>query len=252
MNPDLVSVVTLGASPFIGSTLSVLVSRLPEREQVVWGRSRCDLCGHFLTVRDLVPVISFLALRGRCRHCGASIARHHIILELGAIAIALWAVLEFNGALVPITACLGWALLALAAMDYRRFFLSDYLTLPLVLGGLAVHGTLETGDLLGSALGAGIGFGAIWAVGLVFKRVRGVEGIGMGDAKLLAAAGAWTTWMGLGGVLLIAVVVTALHALLLSIKTGALDWRVAVPFGPGLCLGLWLTWIYGPLTLQWT
>lgn len=241
---------TLSAAPFMGSLASVLVTRLPEGEQVVFGRSRCDICRNTLGVLDVIPLVSYVVLRGRCRFCAGKISPVHPVLEIGAIVVAIWAAATFDSALLVVSALLGWALLALAAMDYRRYFLSDYLTLPLIPAGIGVNAWMPGGDPAGAAFGAALGFGLILAVALAFEKYRGMPGIGMGDAKLFAAAGAWVAWTGLGSVLLIAVAVAAILAILLRRRPGELNWRMAVPFGPGLCLGFWLTWAHGPLTLS--
>ena len=114
-------------APFIGSFLGVVVTRLHEPEGIVFGRSRCPECGTQLRPLDLVPLLSWLVLRGRCRYCGKPISLFHPSIELAALAIALWAAAVVSGPLLWLSCLLGWTLLALAAADFRYFLLPDFL-----------------------------------------------------------------------------------------------------------------------------
>jgi leader peptidase (prepilin peptidase)/N-methyltransferase len=152
------------AAPFIGSFLGVLIRRLPAGRDVAWSRSCCDTCGHALAPIDLIPVLSFVALGGRCRSCDAPIARMHLAVELAAMLVPLSALAA--GWLDPPalwTACaLGWVLLALAWIDAISFLLPDVLTLPLLVAGLA-QCWWRTPDLLADhALAAVVAWSALW------------------------------------------------------------------------------------------
>lgn len=234
------------AAPFIGSFLGVLVTRLPEDRPVVAGRSACDHCGHRLGPADLVPIASWLALRGRCRHCGAKIATLPLLIELGALLVALWAASVSAGWALWAGCVLGWVLLALAAIDIRDGILPDVLTLPLTVLGLVATDFLAPWQMGDSALGAAAGFAIFALIRFLYRRLRGREGLGLGDAKLLAAAGAWVTWDGLPSVVLIAAGVGLVFAL--AQRGKQLTLHQQIPFGPALCLGIWLVWLYGPIT----
>ena len=237
------------ASPFIGSFLGVVVMRLPAGRPVTGGRSVCDHCGRRLGPLDLVPIASWLALQGRCRHCGAKISVLPLVLELGALLVALWAASVSDGLALWAGSVLGWTLLALAAIDFRDGILPDALTLPLIVAGLAATYFLTPWQLLDGVIGAVAGFAIFVLIRWLYRRLRGREGLGLGDAKLLAAAGAWVGWNGLPGVVLIAAAAGLAIALIMSWRGGEqlkLDQRI--PFGPALCLGTWLVWLYGPIT----
>jgi leader peptidase (prepilin peptidase)/N-methyltransferase len=237
------------ASPFIGSFLGVLVMRLPEGRPVAGGRSVCDHCGHTLGPLDLVPIASWVALRGRCRHCGAKITVLPLVIELGALLVALWAVSASDGWALWAGCVLGWILLTLAAIDFRDGILPDALTLPLILAGLAATYFLSPWQLLDSAIGAVAGFVIFALIRWLYRRLRGREGLGLGDAKLLAAAGAWVTWDGLPSVVLIGAAAGLAIALVMSRRGGEqVSLNQRIPFGPALCLGTWLVWLYGPIT----
>jgi leader peptidase (prepilin peptidase)/N-methyltransferase len=240
----LCSVMPLLLAPAIGSFAALLASRLPRGEAVLLGRSRCDACGTPLRVMDLLPLLSWLVLRGRCRSCGASIGSVPILAEAGALAAAAWAVMVLPPDLVWPGCGLAWLLLALALADARHMMLPDPLVLALGALGI-VLATLRAGALPADALlGASLGYAMLATALLGYRHLRGRAGLGWGDAKLLAAGGAWVGWQGLPSVLLVATLATLAVA-----AWRGLDGARAIPFGPGLALGIWLVWLYGPLGL---
>jgi leader peptidase (prepilin peptidase)/N-methyltransferase len=236
-------------APFVGSFIGVLITRLPVGARVVLARSSCPSCDHALGLRDLVPLLSWAFLRGRCRHCGAAIGAFYPTIELAAVFIAAWAALVLPGALVFAGCLLGWTLLALGVIDWRHEILPDSLTLPLIAAGLGVAYWLDPATLRDHAIGAVAGFGAFFIIRLAYRRVRGREGLGMGDAKLLAAGGAWVSWPGLPGIVLWAAVAGLAVALIRACIGGRVTAADRIPFGPYLCGGIWLVWLYGPLIL---
>ncbi len=173
------------------------------------------------------------------------------LLALAALGVALWAAGETAGTVLWASCGLGWTLLALAEADRRAMLLPDALTLPLVAAGLGVAWGLFPDRLLDHAIGAIVGYGALAGIAWLYARTRGREGLGLGDAKLLAAAGAWLGWQALAGV----VVVGAAAALAVTVARGVLRGHLggtdAIAFGPFLALGLWLSWLYGPVTFAW-
>ena len=236
------------AAPFIGSFLGVLVVRLPNGEPVLWSRSACGECGHRLGARDLVPLASWLALRGHCRYCGARIGWLEPGIELGAIAVAVWAATVAEGWMLWASCALGWVVLALALIDWRDGILPDVLTLPLLALGLIVVYFSDPPAMLDSIAGAAAGFLLFAGIRWLYQKLRGREGLGLGDAKLLAAAGAWVGWEGLPSLVLIAAALGLGSALLLAWRGGQrLSGDLSLSFGPALCAGLWLVWLYGPV-----
>ena len=241
-------------APFIGSFLGVLIVRLPQDESVVWSRSRCPHCRRRLNPADLVPVMSWLATRGRCRYCSARLSLFYPGIEIAATAVALWAAaIVPAGGMLWATCVLGWTLLTLAMLDWQHLILPDCLTLPLLALGLLIAG-LRDGALADHVIAAAAGMAFFLLVACIYRRVRGREGLGAGDAKLLGAAGAWVSWTGLPGVVLWAAT-TALCAMLakMALAKMALGTKVSateqIPFGTYLCLGTWLVWLYGPVLM---
>ena len=231
-------------SPFIGSFLGVLIQRLPDGGDVVAARSHCNTCQRTLGPADLIPLVSYLATRGRCRHCGAPIGRFHLLVEFAALAIAIWAAGIDEGVRLWADCVLGWTLLALGWIDARHMVLPDILTLPLVLAGLGFAWFLEPERIVDHAAGAAIGWLLFWAISRLYRWLRGRDGLGEGDAKLLAASGAWVTWSGLGPVMLIAALAGLAQALFVRLRGGEATAATAIPFGPPLALATWLVWLY--------
>ena len=231
-------------SPFVGSFLGVLIGRFPTGQGVVAGRSRCGGCGRALGPAELAPVLSYLALRGRCRGCGGRIGIFHLAIELAAIFVALWAASVDEGARLWADCMLGWALLALGWIDARHMVLPDVITLPLILAGLGFALVVDSGQIVDHAAGAAIGWMIFWSVARIYRSLRGRDGLGQGDAKLLAAGGAWVTWSGLGPVMLLAALIGLAMALIIRLRGGLPTAATAIPFGPPLALAIWVVWLY--------
>jgi len=244
MDPALPAV--LLAAPCVGSFLGTLVLRLPAGERVLLARSACPDCGHRLGAFELVPLLSWLLQRGRCRHCGAPIPRFYPAMELAALGVAAWAGTQAAGVALLASCMLGWTLLALAVTDRREFLLPDALTLPLLALGLAATAWLDPASLADHALGAALGWLGFAALAQAYRMLRGREGLGAGDAKLLAAGGAWIGWAGLPAAVLAASLLGLGEALARRLRHGAGAEAAPIAFGAWLALGIWLVWLYGP------
>ena len=238
-------------APIAGSFLGVLVMRLPEGRPVALARSACDSCGAPLAARDLVPLLSYVALRGRCRSCRAPIGSAHPAIELAALLIAgsvlCAAAVRAAGDAVPPawlwSGCiLGWGALTLGWIDWRCFRLPDLLTLPLLLLGLGACAVLDPAALANHAAAAALGYFAFRALSWSYRRLRGRDGLGAGDAKLLAAGGAWLGLESLPVLVLLGALATIALALLRC--RGRLDAASPIPFGPGLAASLWGLWLW--------
>lgn len=192
----------LGA--IVGSFIATLCIRWPRHEQAVGGRSRCDGCGRPLGPAELVPVVSGLLARGQCRSCGARIDPLHLKVELAAAAIGGAALAIAPDAQGAALALFCWLLLPSFLLDARHHWLPDRLTVAIAIVGLPAGGYLSDLPLLHRLIGATAGFCVLALLGAGYRRVRGHEGIGAGDAKLLGAIGLWTGWASLPAILLTA------------------------------------------------
>jgi leader peptidase (prepilin peptidase)/N-methyltransferase len=171
----------------------------------------------------------------------------------GAFATSVifaWAWLAAPWAPILVTSLvLGWSLECLAAIDLMTFRLPDAFTLPLILAGLGVAILLPGRPLADHVIGALVGWGLLALLAWTYRRVRGRDGLGAGDAKLLAAAGAWLGWAALPSVILIACAATFVWVGVGALARGpdALSARMA--FGAPLCLAIWIVWLCGPLAV---
>lgn len=234
----------------IGSFIAAVTVRMPRDEDVVFVPSHCMSCGEPLKPWQLVPVFSWLVQRGRCAMCEAAVSPRYVLIECGAGAIGVWAALsgaDTGWPVIAATAILGWQLLLIALIDAENFWLPDELTLPLIATGLIAGALLTQGWPIQQLIGASVGFVLLWALAALYKRVRGRDGLGGGDPILFAGAGAWVGWMGLPTVLLWACAVGISVVLTLLITRRSVSATDRLPFGTFLAVGIWLTWLWGPL-----
>jgi leader peptidase (prepilin peptidase) / N-methyltransferase len=238
-------------APFIGSFLGVLIRRWPQGRSVVSGRSCCDHCGATLGPRDLVPLVSWLLSRGRCRHCGTPTGEFYPLVELAALSVAVWAGTLDAGAALWLDCLLGWGLLTLAWIDAEHLLLPDILTLPLILIGLGAAWYLSWPPLVDAAAGTAVGYLSFQLLAFAYRRLRGRDGLGGGDAKLLAVAGAWLGWQALGDVVLGAALAGILWYFVTRSPARINDSKgegpAELPFGPALAAAIWLIRLYRPL-----
>jgi leader peptidase (prepilin peptidase)/N-methyltransferase len=231
-------------APIIGSWLGVLVRRWPQGRPVALARSACEHCQHVLGPADMVPLASYLWLKGRCRYCGAPIGRFHPAIELAALTVAVAVVCtDGSGAGAWVDAGLGWTLLAAAWIDAEHFRLPDVLTLPLVLAGLLVTWLQQPAALYNHAAAAAAGYLGFRLVSAAYRALRHRQGLGQGDAKLLAAAGAWLGLAALPYVVFGAALAGIIFALLTA--RGRLHATQRVAFGPALALAFFLLRLLG-------
>jgi leader peptidase (prepilin peptidase) / N-methyltransferase len=218
---------------------------LPERYNLWLPRSACPHCGHVLRAWENIPVFSYLVLRGRCSQCNARVSFRYPLLELASAAFALGALVTF-GATGTALAAFGLCatLLAMSAIDIDTHLLPDSMTLPLLWAGLIVNFNAVFASLHDAVIGAIAGYLALWCVHWLFKLVRGVEGMGYGDFKLLAALGAWLGWAALPQIILISAVTGAVVGLAATL-IGRMRFEEPLPFGPFLAAGGAITLFLG-------
>lgn len=237
-----------------GSFLNVVIHRGP----AVWNlvdddsrrgdfsrpRSYCPACGEQLRAYHLVPLLSYLALRGKCAACASPIPARYPLVELLAAAAGVLAV-AIAGAPGPAAAAalFFWILLALAVIDLETGYLPDALTLPLLVLGLAVNSIGLLTPLLDAAIGAVAGYGAFRLIAFIFEKARGIEGLGGGDAKLLAALGAWLGWQTLAPLVFIAALLALTGVGLTALRGQRPSRETPLPFGPALAASGALTLI---------
>lgn len=232
------------AGAIVGSFVGAALERMPAGRSVVTGRSRCDGCGKTLRPVELVPVLSWLVQRGRCRACDAPIGGWQLACELGgaAIAVVAWGWAGERQALAAML--LGWQLMLLALLDLRHMWLPRVLTIVLALTGLGVACARwwsgEGAAALAVAVGGGaLGYGLLALVAAGYRRVRGREGIGGGDAPLLGAIGLWVGPVGVVEVLLGASIAGLAAAAAMAAGGRRLAADTALPLGTCLAVAAW-------------
>lgn len=223
-----------------------------ERFTLATPRSACPHCKTPIKPMHNIPVLSWLALRGRCAACRAPISVRYPAVELTTGLLSAWAAWHFGfGPAACCAVTVTWALIALTGIDIDHQLLPDSITLPLLWAGLLA--AVAIGPQVGAALpvspkdaiiGAAAGYLSLWAVFHAFKLLTGKEGMGYGDFKLFAAVGAWMGWKILPLVILLAAATGACLGLLMIVFRGR-DRAAPMPFGPYLAAAGWLAMLYG-------
>ncbi len=243
----------------VGSFLNVVIHRLPkmmEREwhanclelqgkevpeqtkyNIVTPRSACPKCGHQISALENIPVISYLFLGGKCKGCKTKISLRYPLIEALTGALIGLAAYQFGYTYAALFAFVFiFALITLTFIDYDTQLLPDDITLPLLWLGLLFNINSGFADLKSAVIGAMLGYLILWSVYWLFKLIRGKEGMGYGDFKLLGAIGAWFGWQLLPAVILLSSVAGALIGVGLMLFKGKGS-NSAIPFGPFLALG---------------
>lgn len=235
--------ILIGIAPITGSFLGMLYHRIPAGRKIRLDRSACDDCGHVLNVIDLLPVVTWLASRGRCRHCGVAISAFYPAIEIAALVVVLWAWTVFSGWQLWTTSILGWNLMTIILINRTHNTLpaANILVWPLLGLGLATAWFAAPENIFDYLVGAGGGF----FIGRSFDRsdekLGSHLGLGGEAAALLALSGAWLSWRGLVDMTIFLLVLTTAASV---IKT--YHGRAVIPGGACVAVVLWLEWLYGP------
>jgi leader peptidase (prepilin peptidase)/N-methyltransferase len=210
VNPVMIGVMVFLFGSMVGSFLNVVIARLPQGRSIVAPRSQCPSCGQLIHWYDNIPLLSFVILSRRCRNCRALISWRYPLVELitGLVALALWWRFGLTWDLgVHFLFCA--ALVAIVFIDIDHLIIPNEISLPGIVIGFACS-FRQDGFWQESLIGLGVGGGTLLLVAISFKLIRRMEGMGMGDVKLLAMLGAWLGWRSILFVLLFASVQTLL------------------------------------------
>ena len=243
----------IGAGAFgaiIGSFLNVCVHRLPREQSVAWPPSACPNCGHMLAWYENIPVLSYLALRARCRKCRAAISIRYPMIEALTSAMFVLGLWHYGpGVLLVQRLLFGCILIVLFAIDLEHHLLPNVITLPAIVIGFIFSFFTEPG-WVSSLIGIAIGGGLLFAVAEAYFRIRGEEGLGMGDVKMLAMIGAFLGWK----LTIVTLMMASFAGTIVGIgviASGRGGMKFALPFGTFLALGAVLAASIGPGLLQW-
>ena len=240
----------------VGSFLNVCILRMPKDESIVFPASHCTSCSRPIAWFDNIPILSFLVLGAKCRHCRTKISWQYPIIEI-ATAV-LFVVFYRTFGLTPkgfLYLYLSLVLLVQSVIDMRYRIIPDLLTLPAIVIGLAVsaffpeiHGqSSHLAGFLKSLIGIFIGGGFLYAAGTIAEWVLKKEAMGGGDVKLLAAIGAVIGWRGVVWTIFVSSLVGTVGGLYLRFTKG----EELIPFGPYLALAAFLYLFYGPAVMNW-
>lgn len=244
----------------VGSFLNVVIHRYPREESIVFPPSRCGSCGARIKPYDNVPILSYLWLRGRCRVCQAQFSPRYPIVELSNALFysAIYLRSGLSLASLAVAAIVSMTIV-LIFIDLDIQILPDVIDLPGVVIGLLIGAAhygerypllLLSTSLLDSVAGAALGAGVLLSIALTYKLVRKVEGMGLGDVKMMAMIGAVLGWQALFPVLLLASITGALTGLLVAASSPR-GMQVPIPFGVFLGLASLAVLFFGPTLWTW-
>ncbi len=242
-----VLIISVLAGAAVGSFLHCLAWRTVHGESM-GGRSRCAACGHTLSTRDLIPVVSFLALRGKCRYCGKAMSRSYLYAELLSAAVFASAVLRFGiTIMMPEMLLLACVLLAISFADLMDFIIPD----SFILLGIAIRVVfiLLSGNVWQTALSALVGGLSISVpvllLVLLMDKLLKKESMGGGDIKLLFMAGLYFDWK----INLMGILFACVAGILFAYVSGKK--KQPIPFGPSIAAGIWIAALAGEPLLNW-
>ena len=256
----LLALASFALGAIVGSFLNVVIHRYPREESVVFPPSKCPHCGTHIKPYDNVPILAWLWLRGRCRACREPISLRYPLVELanGLFWLAIFLRTGFGVGFALLAALVSMTIV-LIYIDLEIQILPDVIDIPGTLLGLLV-GALHLGalypdlllssTLLESVTGAVVGAGILLVIGLSYKLIRKVEGMGLGDVKMMAMLGATVGWEPLFPLLLIASVTGAITGIFVAARSEE-GMKVAVPFGVFLGLAFLIVLFFGPTLWRW-
>lgn len=232
----------------IGSFLNVCIVRLPAEQSVVSPPSRCPQCGKAVEWRDNIPMLSWLLLGGKCRGCGKPISILYPLVEL-ATAL-LWAGMAwyYGLSLEALTGALfGTLLIGIALTDAREYIIPNEFTYGGLVIGLVLSAAVGLDAVLSALIGAVVGFGILWLVGVAGRWAFKEEAMGGGDIKMMAMVGAFVGWQGV----LLTIFLGALAGTAIFLPLTLLGRKKLVPFGVFLAIGAAVTYVIGPSIIEW-
>ena len=236
----------------MGSFLNCMAWRIVHGESVLRGRSHCDECGHVLSARDLVPVLSYLFSGGRCRYCGAKLSSRHVWAELISAAVYVSLLLQYDISLQTLEAwLLASLLLACSFADLEGYIIPDrFIAAGIVLFiGSLFFAPFPLHRALDGALGGFAVVGVLLLLVHAMEKRLGREAMGGGDLKLLFVTGLFFGWKGNLFCLILACHIGIVWALLAARKSG--ESGRPIPWGPSIALGAWVTALVGERVINW-
>jgi leader peptidase (prepilin peptidase)/N-methyltransferase len=261
----------------VGSFLNVVIHRVPNEESIVFPNSACPNCKKSIKPYDNIPILSWLILGGKCRNCKSAISPRYLFVELltGLIFLSVYWSIGFN-AFLPVALIFVAAVVSLVFIDAEHMILPNVITYPLLVFALLVRivfpllfGTNYFSDfnffplnrmedypvwlvsLVGAILGGIVGGGFLWLVGAIWKKLRGVDAMGLGDVKMMFAVGALLGWR----LTLLSIFIGAFAGAVIGVfviaRQKEKDFQTQIPFGIFLGIGSVLSLLFGEQLIGW-
>jgi leader peptidase (prepilin peptidase)/N-methyltransferase len=261
----------------IGSFLNVVIHRVPNEESIVFPNSACPKCGNAIKPYDNIPIVSWLVLRGKCRNCSEPISFRYPAVELLTALLFLLVYWRIGfDPFLPVALIFSACMIALVFIDAEHMILPNVITYPLLLFAVlvrAVYPLVFTTNyftdlvhapfaafadhprwlisLAGTGLGALVGGGFLWLVGELWKRLRGVEAMGLGDVKMMAAVGALLGWRMTALSIFLGAFSGAIIGSVIIMRNKDKDFQAQIPFGIFLGIGSILSLLFGDALINW-
>jgi leader peptidase (prepilin peptidase)/N-methyltransferase len=261
----------------IGSFLNVVVHRIPLEESIVFPNSRCPSCGMAIAFYDNIPVVSYIVLGAKCRHCKTGISFRYPAVEL--LTAALFVAVAWHDGLsaaLPFDLVFASALLALVFIDAEHMILPNVITYPGIVFALVARivipylsGTPHFDDLpslaqgalagmplwvtslVGALIGALLGGGSLWLMGWTWEKLRGIEAMGLGDVKMMFMVGAYLGWRLTILTIFVGVFTGSMIGIVLMVRSGQRNMQMLLPFGVFLGLGAIAALLFGVPIVEW-
>lgn len=239
------------AGLIIGSFLNVCIHRIPAEESIVWPGSRCPSCRSAIRWHDNLPVLSYLALGGRCRDCSTRIPLRYPAVELlTAISFAVIWSRGFPPPIATLYCVLAACYIVISFIDIDHKIIPDVITIPSLWVAPLVAVVVGQISLRESLIGIAVGGGVLWAIAAGYEKIRKQEGMGFGDVKLLAMVGGFQGWeASLFSLIIGSILGTVVGVSLMIARRGRLD--MEIPFGPFIIAGAVLHMLGGPSIISW-
>jgi leader peptidase (prepilin peptidase)/N-methyltransferase len=261
----------------IGSFLNVVIHRVPNEESIVFPNSRCPSCGAAIAFYDNIPVLSYIVLGAKCRHCKAHISFRYPAIEV--LTAALFVAVAWHDGLsaaLPFDLIFTSALLSLVFIDAEHMILPNVITypgiafavvarvvipylsgtphfddLPSISQGALAGAPIGVTSVVGALIGALVGGGSLWLMGWIWEKLRGVEAMGLGDVKMMFMVGAYLGWRLTILTIFVGVLTGSIIGLFLMVRSGRRDMQMLLPFGIFLGLGAIAALLFGVPIVEW-
>ena len=244
-------VVSIIFGALIGSFLNVCILRLPKEESIVWPGSHCPHCKHPIKFYDNIPIVSYILLKGRCRYCHSPISFQYPLVEGTTALASLILFMKFGPSLSYLFYFLFVAaLIVITVIDLYHQIIPDVISLPGIGVGLVASLMIPQITLSNSLMGILLGSGSLFLVSAYYEWLRKKEGMGLGDAKLLAMIGAFLGWKAVILTILIGSLIGSIIGIMVMVLKGK-DFKYAIPFGPFLSVGAVIALFYQNEIVLW-